>query len=120
MSLPDRLPHLCDIYESIPIQDELIGDRDEPSKVSSNVACWVQPASDNQQVIHQRRDQYVTHKVYFRGNPNLRPGYIIVPKDGADVSCPFAGANLKVLSGNEATAGLSILWRIMAEEIQPR
>ena len=118
--LPDRLPHRCTIRLSLPLQDDILGDVDETQLVDSDVACWVQPASDREITLYQRRDQVVTHKVYFKGNPGLRPGYIIIPADGPEIACPFAGANLEVRSANEATAGLGVLWRIMAEELQPR
>jgi hypothetical protein len=120
MSLPDNLPHLCDITKSIPVRDEYNADIDEPEDFLLNEPCWVQPASDREINIFQRRDQVVTHTVYFRGNPGIRPGYIITPKDGAYLACPFAGATLEVKSANETTAGLGLLWKAMCEEIQPR
>lgn len=120
MSLPENLPHLADIYVLKPVQDEIGGDHEEAQLSESDVACWVQPASDREITQFQRRDQNVTHSVYFQGNPGLRPGYVIVPKDGAQASCPFAGATLEVKSANETTAGLGVLWKVMCEEVQQR
>lgn len=115
MSLPDNLPHLCDIYKSAWQPDEYAADVDYPKAVSSGVACWVQPASDREVKLFQRGDQIVTHSVYFRGNPGVRPGYQLVPTNGT-----FSGALLEVKSANECTAGTGLLWRVMCEETQPR
>lgn len=115
MSLPDSLPHLCDITRSVAAQDEYGGDYDVPETVESDRACWVQPASDREVTIYQRRSQNVTHKVYFRGNPGVGPGYIITPSNGE-----FSGKTLEVRSAAEATAGTGLLYRVMVEEIQPR
>lgn len=116
MSLYDNLPHTCDIYESAWVPDEFAGaSYDDPGAVESDRACWVQPASDRDIKLFQRRDQIITHSVYFKGNPNLRPGYIVMPTSG-----PFTGATLDVKSCNECTAGTGLLWRAMVEEQQPR
>lgn len=120
MSLPENLPHRADITKSVPVQDDLGGDLEEQEDFLLDEPCWVQPASDREVNLFQRRDQNVTHSVYFRGNPGIRPGYVITPKDGAVVSCPFAGATLEVKSVNETTAGLGVLWKAMCEEVQPR
>lgn len=119
MSLPDQLPHRCDISRSVTVEDGEGGDYDAPETVESGRACWVQPASDSEINVFQRREQRVSHKVYFRGNPGIAPGYILTPADGI-AACPFAGATLEVKSVNEATVGTGILWRAMCEELQPR
>lgn len=119
MSLPENLPHSCDVKKSVPVQDDLGGDLEELQAFLTNQECWVQPASDREITQFQRRDQNVTHSVYFHGNPGIRPGYVVEPKDGA-IACPFAGASLEVRSVNEATAGLGVLWKAMCEEVQPR
>src|SRR5688572_13494428 len=117
--LPDHLPHLCDIKTSYTLPDELSGDVDDPTVADEDVACWIQPASDNEINRFKRRDQNVTHRVYFKGNPGVKPGYILRPKDGR-ITCPFAGAWLEVKSSAETTAGLGLLWSVMCEELQPR
>ncbi len=120
--LPDQLPHLANISKSAHIPDDMAADLDQPKDVAGQaaVACWVQPAGKSEIARFQRRDQNVTHTVYFKGNPNVRPGYIITPADGPVVACPFAGATLEVKAANETTAGLGLLWAVMVEEIQPR
>ena|SRR3990167_5313364 len=115
MSLPENLPHLCDITQSAWLPDEFAADRDEPEAVSTDTACWVQPASNNEVNIFQRREQKVTHKVYFLGNPGVKPGYILTPTTG-----PFVGKTLEVKSEAECTAGTGLLYRVMVEELQPR
>ena len=119
MSLPDNLPHKCTISRSVTVEDGLGGDYDDLQTVESDRACWVQPASDSEINRFQRREQNVTHKVYFRGNPSVGPGFVITPANGI-ATCPFAGATLEVRSAAEATAGTGLLYRVMAEEIQPR
>ena len=120
MTLLDELPHRCTIKKSIPVQDDLAGDLDEPEIVDTDVAVWFQPASDREITIYQRRDQVVTHKAYFRGNPGVRPGYLLFPADGPHVACPFSGSTMEVKSANETTAGLGLLYGVMVEELQPR
>ena len=119
--LPDNLPHRCSIRQSAHVPDDLNADYDDPVDVDGqdDVACWVQPAGKNEVSRFQRRDQNVTHTVFFRTNPNIRPGYILVPANGI-VDCPFAGATLEVKAVNETTAGLGVLWAAICEEIQPR
>lgn len=113
--LPDELPHLATIKESAWIPDEFAADMDEPESVETDRACWVQPASDREITQFQRRDQSITHTVYFRGNPSLRPGFVIYPTSG-----PFSGATLEVKSCNECTAGTGLLWKATCDEVQPR
>jgi hypothetical protein len=120
MSLPDQLPHLCAIYKSAPLQDEILGDLDDSLLVTASLACWFQPASDREITRFQRRDQEVTHKAFFKGNPGVRPGYVLIPTDGPTIDCPFAGATMEVMSANETTAGLGLLWAVMCREVQPR
>lgn len=113
--LPDNLPHRCAVYESYHLGDEIGADRDDAEQTTTNLPCWVQPASDREISQFLRRDQVVTHTIYFRGNPGLRPGFTIIPSNG-----PFSGARLEVRSANETTAGLGVLWKATCEEIQPR
>lgn len=113
--LPDELPHLVDIYESAWVVDEFAADFEEPEAVETDRAAWIQPASDREITQYQRRDQNVTHSVYFKGNPGLRPGFIVRPTSG-----PFTGAVLDVKSCNECTAGTGLLWKATCEEQQPR
>ena len=115
MSLPDNLPHRCTISKSVTVEDDLGGDYDDLQAIESGRACWVQPASDREINVFQRREQNVTHKVYFKADPSLAPGYVITPTTG-----PFTGKTLEVKSVAEATAGTGILYRVMVEEIQPR
>ena len=122
--LPDNLPHFVTIKQSANVPDDIAADYDDPITVNEGetneqVACWVQPAGKSEVLRFQRRDQNVTHTVYFRGNPNVRPGYILIPADGT-VACPFAGATLEVKAVNETTAGLGVLWAVICEELQPR
>lgn len=119
MSLPDNLPHTCTITRSAAVEDEYGADYDAPLTVETGRECWVQPASDNEINRFQRREQTVTHKVYFRGDPGVLPGYSLIPANGR-ATCPFAGATLEVKSKAEATAGTGLLYRVMCEEIQQR
>jgi hypothetical protein len=102
------------------VQDEYLGDSDDPELVQSDVAVWFQPASDREVTMYQRRDQVVTHKAYFRGNPGVRPGYLLIPADGPHLACPFTGSIMEVKSSNETTAGIGLLWAVMCEERQQR
>ncbi len=120
MSLPDNLPHLCDIQQVKPVKDGMLGSKMQPETFASDIECWVQPATNNQQIVFARKSQVVTHTVYFRGDPGFRgPGFTLLPKNGR-ATCPFAGATLEVRSKAETTAGTGLLWAVVCEEIQPR
>jgi hypothetical protein len=115
MSLPEELPHRVSIKQTVSSNDEWGGNVDQDVVVETGRAAWVQPASDREIATFQRREMSITHKVYFRGDPGVQPGYVIVPTTG-----PFAGATLEVMSSAEATAGTGLLYRVMVQEIQPR
>jgi hypothetical protein len=117
--LPQNLPHLCDIHKSYWVRDDLVAQYDDPTTFLTAEPCWVQPASQSEVYQYGRRDQVVTHTVYFNRNVGIRPGYIIYPTDGS-ITCPFDGATLEVRAYNETTAGLGVLWKAMVEEMQPR
>ena len=120
MSLPDNLIHTCRIKQSAHVVDDIAADYDDPIIVNEDeddevVDCWIQSLGNSEIIQYQRRDQRVTHTVFFRGNPNVRPGYIIIPASG-----PFEGATMEVRSATECTAGTGLLWEVIVEEIQPR
>lgn len=133
MSLPENLPHSCTIQKSAYVPDDIAADYDDPDTLredgtyahtsesdAQEIACWVQPASKNEINRFQRREQNVTHTVYFRGDPGVKPGYVILPNNNGLIDCPFAGKTLEVKAEQETTAGLGLLWGVVCEELQAR
>lgn len=114
--LPDNLPHLADLKRSAVVADEIGGDYDDPETLEENRACWVQPAGKNEIIRFQRKDEVVTHTVYFLGNPGVKPGDLVFPKDGR-MACPWNGQLLRVKASDETTAGTGLLWGVICELI---
>lgn len=129
--LPDELPHSCTIQRSAWVQDDLAADADMPDTLQDDdtysqeadeqeIPCWVQPASKTEISRFQRREQNVTHTVYFRENLSLKPGHIVLPNNNGRLACPFNGATLEVKAASETTAGLGVLYAAVCEEVQDR
>lgn len=115
MSLYDNLPHTCDISAGAIHQEAGGGDVDIPVLQESGRRCWAQPASKSTVVEFQKRDQRVTHTVYFLGDPDVKPGHILAMTSG-----PFDGRDMEVVAEDETTAGLGLLWGVQCEDIQSR
>jgi hypothetical protein len=113
MSLLDNLPHTCDLFRTGVVADDTGSGDHEQVDATAYIAdepCWVQPASAAEIIHFQRRDQIVTHKVYFNRDPGVRL------TDKLDVtSGPYDGSRLTIRTHADSGAGLGLLWKVMAE-----
>lgn len=111
MSLLDNLPHTCDILRPTIAQDALGGDYEaSESAYLSDEPCWVQPASASKIIEFAKRDQVVTHRVFFNRNPSIRLTDKIRVTSGE-----YSGKTLTVATDADASAGMGILWEVYAE-----
>ena len=113
MSLLDQMPHRVTHTRPGYQRDELIGDTDEnPTTVATLVKCWVQNASMREINEYQRRNENVTHKVYFPTDPGLLVGDYLTVTSGPS----FVGTVLKFQADSDRSAGLGVLYGAMCEE----
>jgi hypothetical protein len=113
MSLPENLPHQCNLYRAtVRRDDEGSGDYEDvaSSAYAAEEPCWVQPATAAEILRFQRRDHLVTHTVYFTRDPGFKLS------DKLDVATgPYAGTRMTIRAFNEATAGIGVLWQAFCQ-----
>lgn len=120
MTLLDNMPHRCRIDRLKYTNDDVVGNTQEPVAVpgGTDLECWVQNASQREVSQFQKRDQLVTHKVFFPAEPPLRVGDQITITT-AEVG--ILGQVLKFQAKADRSAGLGILFGAMCEiENNPR
>lgn len=118
MSLLDNMPHKCSIDRPRHVNDAWGANREEDASVATGTACWAQNASQSEINEFQKRDQSVTHKVYFPAEPPLRVGdHITITTAEAGM----LGLVLKFQAAADRSAGLGVLFAAMCqEETNPR
>lgn len=121
MSLLDAMPHLVDIQHigySQPA-DELGGDVEITSApYAVDEPAWLQVASASEVKMYAARNQDVILRCYLQRDPGFRLPDRLQAKDGADVSCPYAGKWFSVLAFSEATVGFGLLWKAIIKQEQ--
>lgn len=118
MSLIDNLPHTGTHTRPQYEQDELGGMLEGQTTVSTGVECWVQNASQREFEAFQKRDQLISHKVFFGSKVDFRPGDELVITAGPS----FVGLTLEHVSGpTDRSAGLGKLFAaFFNEDTNPR
>lgn len=120
MTLLDNMPHECRIDRLRYVTDSVAGSMEVPVAVpgGTGLACWVQNASQSEINEFQKRDQLVTHGVFFPVLPPLRVGdeiTITVAQAGV------LGQVLKFQAFADRSAGLGLLFKAMCQiENNPR
>ena len=113
----DTLPHTCSIRSISYARDSdegeprIGGDYPTATNRLTDQPCWVQTASRSAVRDYQRRDQRLTHTVYFGEDVALTVGEEIKPDSPA-----FTTKVLRVLDYGECTAGLSVGWKAECEQ----
>lgn len=113
MSLLDNFPHTIDISRVTAAQGQYVSNKltKAATPYLEDVAAWVQPADAKTVKEFAARDQVVTHTVFVQSLPSG-----IKLSDLVDVtSGPYSGYELKVRAWREATAGLSMAWKLICE-----
>jgi len=111
MSLLNNFPHTCKQKRKRLVRQPLGGSLESDVTITRDLRCWVQNASSSDVAEFQKRDQDVTHKVFFTQDHSLRPEDVLVPDNG-----PFADKRLIVRASTERSAGTSIVWAAYCEE----
>ena len=118
--LLDTMPHRCRIDRLRYDTDSVGAAVSVPKAVpgAGALECWIQNATQREIIDFDKRDQAVTHKVYFPTEPPLRVGDTITPTTApSDV----LGKTLKFQARADRSAGLGFLWGAMCElETNPR
>jgi hypothetical protein len=114
MSLLDsgNWPHTCDIFRTIPTNDEAGGTvlTQAGTPYADDQACWYQEASHSQVTEFQAKGQKVTHVIYLESNPGLKLNDAIIVTGG-----PHDGKEFAIKSFDTCTVGFDLLWEVMAE-----
>lgn len=105
--LLDEFPHTCTIYRPTYSQGELGGDVPTLVEHATAVDCWIQPARASTITEYRRRDQIVSHSIYFANDPGLEVGDWIEPETGSFRE----GKLMKFVDNSGAGAGLIELYR---------
>lgn len=113
MSLLEQFPHRCTIYDTTVAGTKLGGSTETPVAVATDVPCWVQTASTGEKTDYHRRQQVVTHRVYFPADRSLSEDQTLVITDG---ETPALGKTLTVKDYAEASAGMGDVWKAMVEQ----
>lgn len=107
MSILDNLPHTCCKLLRTRTTDALGGARDDYAQEGDAIQCWRQPASDREQQQFAKRGITVTDKIYFTDNPAISAQHLL--EIGGRIY------EVKSVSDPDASAGLGVVWRVMAE-----
>lgn len=112
MSLLDSMPHVGRHDRLRYEQDPLGGNIDAPVQRAAELSCWVQNASFREIEEFQKRDQVITHKVFFPTDPNMRPGDTLTITGGPS----FVGRELHFRAFTDRSAGLGVVFAGFFEE----
>lgn len=120
MSLLDTLPHLCTIAtrKREKLVDGAGSSVDKLVVRDTAVECWEQQMRESEDMDMQKRGIDDARKVYFNSDPQLDESNVIIITSRQGVAVPSSSQKiLSVISKPEpdASAGLSMLWRVMCE-----
>ncbi len=118
MTLLDNFPHECIVRKQIFTQGSLGGRKPSYSNISTGTKCWAQPAGDSESNGFQKLGIMLTHKVYFRTNPNVtrRSQILITKKQGVTQSNPTP-LDVVSIAQPDSTAGLGVCYRVLCREV---
>lgn len=122
MSLLDHLPHTCDVKRPRYEGDGLGGDTETYETRVEDLECWVQPASQREIAEFAKRDEAISHKVYFAGRPAWTTAGASDALQVGDqlhvTSGEFDGFVLEYKSADDAGAGLGVVFKAMTEKVR--
>jgi hypothetical protein len=108
---PDNLPHTIDVAPREYGTDASGGSISlAPTYTTKLEPAWVQTASADDVEEFAAKNLAVTHKVYVTRNLGVNVDDFVLVHGG-----PYDGVRLTVKANSEASVGLNMLWRIMAE-----
>jgi hypothetical protein len=119
MSLLDNMPHLCTIRRRKHTKGGLGGTKATYQTVQTGVACWEQSAGDSRESAMQKKGMAITHKVYFKTNPNVTGRFqiLITQRKNRDGSITTIGDPLPLdvlsIAVPDMAAGLGVVYRVL-------
>ena len=89
--------------------------------MQTDVVCWEQNANHNEILDYEKRGMSINRKVYFLTDPGVtvRNQILITERDGVAVANPIE-LEVRTKSNPDASAGLGVVYKVMAEEITSR
>lgn len=115
MTLFESLPHIVQRAHQARTQDDIGGDVKTYVNFGEPIECWIQNVSAREITEFAKRDQAVTHKVYFAEEPGLGPGdrviVLAIARNGF-----YQGRELNFMAGDDATAGMGLGIKIFFDQ----
>lgn len=102
----ESLPHRVTIRSPIYGADDLGAVVGEMTDVYTDVAAWVQNAGAAEIREFDRRDEDISHKVFFGSVPAIAVGDLIYVESGPS----FVGKLFTFVAGTDRSAGCGVLW----------
>lgn len=113
MSILNNFPHEAAATIRSRTMGPLGGSSDSYTSVFTERDCWAQLASQREILEFEKRGMSVTNKIYFLTDPGLDERHVltITRKSGGSIGV----FEVRSKSIPDATAGLAVVWRVMAE-----
>ena len=112
MSLLEKLPHTVSHLRKTYARDQYIGNTTDTEELATSVRCWIQTVGQSEVQQYEKADQLITHKMYYKTQPTLRPGDLIRVTAGPS----YVGKDFNFESLADASAGLGKLFKVMVNE----
>jgi hypothetical protein len=112
MSLLTNLPHTVTHYRRKYSRGDYLDTQIEDEQQATGISAWVQNASQGEIERYQKKDESITHKVYFASDPGMRSGDVITVTAGPS----FVGKTLNYRALTDRSAGLGVLFGAMFDE----
>ncbi len=121
MSILDSFPHKCIIQRRTRTKGTLGGSKDAATVEQTNVSCWEQNASHKEILDYEKRGMSITTKIYFLSDPNVtvRNQILITERNGVTIDNPTE-LEVRTKSDPDASAGLGVVFKVMAERVTSR
>jgi len=118
MSLLDNFPHKCSILKRTRTTDDFGGSKDARTTVSTDVLCWEQKASVSEVIQFEKRGITDVRKIYFTSDPKVtEQNEIQITERNGVIQTSLQEFEVLSVSGPDASAGLEIVWWVMARNI---
>ena len=106
MNLFDNFPYTCTIYRRRESRD-VYGTVNTLVAIQTGVACWAQNASNSEIDQFSKRGISISHKIYFKTNPNVDERHTLLLSDGTSL-------DVVSISGPDAAAGRGVVFKVLA------
>lgn len=112
MSLLDTMPHVVTHKRRRYVNDAVGASVEIDQTLTTGNPVWIQNAGQKETVDYGKKDQTITHRVYFEDNLTLQVGDSLVVTSGPS----FVGVILRIGTFTDRSAGLGELLTAMCFE----